>query len=168
MTETTFETAVLDISYSHKIKPGLMKRVTATKIAVNRLQENCKRPKYFFFFVGRFLFIQVLEVWIFGTVMVFHLRHVSVMSRLRLRQFSLSVAYFSNLHRCGSHFCFILITWNFLSSYYFIGYAKFVGLNFLYNAAYDNKYFVTLKKETSQPVLRTCYFVFHGSDSLIW
>jgi len=69
------------------------------------------------------------------------------MSRLRLRQFSLSVAYFSSLHRCGSHFCFILITWNFLSSSYFIGYAKFVGLNFLYNAAFDNKYFVTLKKE---------------------
>jgi hypothetical protein len=35
VTETTFEMAVLDISHCRKIKSGLMKRVTATKITVN-------------------------------------------------------------------------------------------------------------------------------------
>jgi hypothetical protein len=119
--KTTFEIPVLDVLYCHKIKSGLMKSVTATKITESA-DYNSHKDQNIFSLVGSFLFIQVQEVWILGTVMVFLLRQVSVMSRLRLRQVSLSVPYVSSLHRCGSHFCFILITWNFLSWSYFIAF----------------------------------------------
>jgi hypothetical protein len=78
VTETTFEMAVLDISYCHKIESGLMKIVTATNLQCKLPTSELQEIEIFVSFVGRFLFIQVLEFWILGTVMVFLLRQVSV------------------------------------------------------------------------------------------